>query len=328
MLEKPKVNEDEIVNYLHTAYKISAIELNFLPLGNSTNAWMYEVTSDTGKKYFLKLKKGEVYEPSLFVPQYLKNKGVKQIVAPIPDNNDRLSSIVASHTLILYPFITTDTASTVGMSDEQWMDLGKIVKDLHSANISGLAVELQKDNFSKKWIDWIQDLRIKIESQNDDAFQAEMKKIWNEKSEKIDEIVQRAVKLSQTIEKKNLGFVLCHTDIHDDNILVKGDEIFIVDWDNPMLAPKERDLMYFVGQKSEVAFFKGYGATNIDKQMVAYYLYEWVIQDMCDYVARVFTVQDSGVATKNHAIQSFRELFEPGNAVDKACQFYAKCGNV
>jgi spectinomycin phosphotransferase len=325
MIEKPKINEDKIVNHLRTAYGIFPGNLKFLPLGNSTNAWMYEVVDDGGRKYFLKLKKGELFKPSLSIPQYLKNNNVDQIVAPIPDKNDCLFSIVAGFTLILYPFITTDTASVVEMSHEQWVSLGKIVKEIHSTNLSGLVAELPKENFSKKWIDWIKDLSIKIEdNNNEDVLKTQMARIWNEKLKKIDEMVERAVELSQAIEKRNLENVLCHTDLHEDNILVKDKEIFIVDWDNPMLAPKERDLMFMIGTKNEGSFFIGYGKTTIDKQVMAYYLYEWVIQDMCDYLARVFTEQDSGSSIKKAAMKSFCQLFEPGNAVDKADQYYSK----
>jgi hypothetical protein len=47
--------------------------------------------------------------------------------------------------------------------------------------------------------------------------------------------------------------VLCHADRHGWTVLVRGDdEVAIVDWDEPLLAPKERDLM-FVGAASDAS---------------------------------------------------------------------------
>jgi len=44
--------------------------------------------------------------------------------------------------------------------------------------------------------------------------------------------------------------VLCHCDIHAGNVLISeegaGTRLHVIDWDEPALAPKERDLM-FVG---------------------------------------------------------------------------------
>ena len=38
-------------------------------------------------------------------------------------------------------------------------------------------------------------------------------------------------------------FVLCHSDIHAGNVLLGGNEtIYIVDWDDPIMAPKELSL--------------------------------------------------------------------------------------
>jgi spectinomycin phosphotransferase len=42
--------------------------------------------------------------------------------------------------------------------------------------------------------------------------------------------------------------VLCHADLHTWNVLVDGDgRLWLVDWDEAILAPRERDLMFLVG---------------------------------------------------------------------------------
>ncbi len=42
--------------------------------------------------------------------------------------------------------------------------------------------------------------------------------------------------------------MLCHSDIHGGNVLIaENDALYIVDWDEPIMAPKERDLMFIGG---------------------------------------------------------------------------------
>ena len=50
------------------------------------------------------------------------------------------------------------------------------------------------------------------------------------------------------LETRFPDFIVCHFDIHAGNILIDDDgSLYIVDWDDPILAPKERDLMYIGG---------------------------------------------------------------------------------
>src|SRR5204863_194590 len=83
--------------------------------------------------------------------------------------------------------------------------------------------------------------------------------------------------------------VLCHADIHAGNLLLDANgALYIVDWDNPTLAPKERDLMsigaglfgdWHTPREQETLFYMGYGAAEIDPHALAYYRFERILQD-------------------------------------------------
>jgi spectinomycin phosphotransferase len=55
-------------------------------------------------------------------------------------------------------------------------------------------------------------------------------------------------------------------------------EIYLVDWDSPILAPKARDLMFIGGGVADVwnrpfeeeLFYRGYGPTNVNSTVLAY----------------------------------------------------------
>jgi spectinomycin phosphotransferase len=126
-----------------------------------------------------------------------------------------------------------------------------------------------------------------------------------------------------------LEHVLCHADIHTGNVMVGRDgELFVVDWDGPALAPKERDLMFViggvvpgvVGAREEDLFFKGYGQVDVNPLALAYYRYAWAVQDVGEYAEQVFLMNDLGDKTREHAVHGFRELFQPGAIVELAFQ--------
>lgn len=98
----------------------------------------------------------------------------------------------------------------------------------------------------------------------------------------IHHLVDRAEALSKKIREQSSEFVLCHSDIHGGNVLIdENGSIFIVDWDDPIMAPKERDLMFIGGgvadiwnnPREEEFFYKGYGKTEINRAILAYYLH-------------------------------------------------------
>src|SRR5262245_41459167 len=103
MLEKPDLQDEKIIASLRQSYGLPVASLQFLPIGNDATAWVYKVKTDNTESYFLKVKKGRVYEPSLLVPRYLKDQGIEQIVAPLSTQAGKLWQSLESFTLILYP---------------------------------------------------------------------------------------------------------------------------------------------------------------------------------------------------------------------------------
>ena len=101
--------------------------------------------------------------------------------------------------------------------------------------------------------------------------------------------------------------------------------LYIVDWDAPLLAPKERDLMFIGGgidniwknKHDESIFYEGYGKANIDFAMLAYYRYERVIEDLAAYGEQLL-LTDEGGADREEAYERFTGNFEPGQTIEIA----------
>jgi len=156
---------------------------------------------------------------------------------------------------------------------------------------------------------------------------------WREHHEEIRRIISRAQELGRLLQSQLLPFVLCHADIHTANILVDGaGQLFIVDWDQTLFAPKERDLMFVLGERdpslslmdTEQMFTRGYGEIDMNWLAITYYRYEWVVQEIADFGERVFLTQDIGDETKKDAVLGFKQLFLPNDviALALACDAY------
>jgi spectinomycin phosphotransferase len=98
-----------------------------------------------------------------------------------------------------------------------------------------------------------------------------------------------------------------------------------VDWDNPILAPQERDLMFMgagighalPGGREEVLFFQGYGHVEVDRMALAYYRYERIIQDIAAFCKQLFLTVEGG-DDREQAYQYFIGQFLPNHEVEIA----------
>jgi spectinomycin phosphotransferase len=321
MLEKPNLSDEKIIAVLQDAYGIAAVEIEFLPIGNDATAWVYRVMGEGGTVYFLKLKKGTVYEPSLTIPHFLKDNGIAQAVAPLPTGDGKLWAAVESFALILYPFIDGRSGMDGSLSDAQWIEFGGILRNMHTLQLpADLAAQMQHETFTPRWAKQVRELTVKIPViAYENPYAKQLVAFWLERAAEIRQIVGRAEELGRSLQSRAPTFVLCHTDIHTANVLVdKTGKLHIVDWDQPILAPKERDLMFMIGERGEALFFKGYGGSAVDWTAFAYYRYEWVVQELGDYGARMFLMDDVGDDTRADAVRGFRQLFDPGDVVEQA----------
>jgi spectinomycin phosphotransferase len=149
-----------------------------------------------------------------------------------------------------------------------------------------------------------------------------------EKELEVEKIVNRTIVLGKKLQGKNQEFVLCHADIHTANLLVTPDDkIHVVDWDGLIMAPKERDLMFICSatgeepvneSREEKLFFQGYGKTHIEPLALAYYRYEWVVQEIGDFGERVFFLEGVGEKTRAASVRGFKQLFQAGDVVEQA----------
>lgn len=330
MLERPDLSDARICAALHQSYRLPVTGIEFLPIGNDSNAWVFRVQTEADRNYFLKVRRGAIHEASLTVPRYLKDQGIKQIVAPLPSEAGRLWHKLDDYALILYPYVDGRVVMTTGMADSHWIELGAVLKRIHTIPlVSELSRQVKAETFSPKWLDFVRELQTQgiPENTRPNPFVQELALFWQERRDEIGHILARTDTLRHKLLDSPLPAVICHADIHTANLLLDGeDRIHIVDWDETVLAPKERDLMFVmgtgigfsVGPKEETLFFQGYGACAIVPDALAFYRYGWVVEEIGDYSARILGILAGGDETKQAALQYLRWGFEPGAIVEAA----------
>lgn len=328
MLEKPNIADQTIADSLSAHYGIAAAGIEFLPVGYDASAWAYRVATADGQRYFLKLRLGAIHTAPAALARYLRAEGIRQVVAPLLTVTEQLMVPLQGYTLLLYPWIDGRTGMEAGLTDDQWIAYGALVRRIHETRLPAeLAAALPREDFMLRhnWGSVVRQFSASTQQQEyANPYERAFARLWLAYSSDIIRIVERDERLGSLLRRRHTDFVLCHADIHTANLIVAPDgQLHVVDWDQPVFAPKERDLMFVVGPEAmatreEALFFTGYGEAEIDALALAYYRAEWCVQEFVDFARRVFQLDDVGDETKADSVRGFEQLFTPSDVVEVA----------
>jgi spectinomycin phosphotransferase len=326
MLEKPDLQDQLIISRLADGFGLQVSKLDFLPLGADVNTAVYQVIDSSHEKYFLKLSKSDFDKISVLLPRFLSDQGLSAIIAPLETTSRQFRASLGDYTLVLYPFIDGKNGYEVELSDRQWLDFGSALKSLHKLHVpSDLANCVPTETYSTHWYDRVKTYQAQAESRTFiDPTAARLAEFMRSRRNVINRMLERADLLGQVLQARSLDFVLCHSDVHAGNLLISADgSLFLVDWDNPIFAPRERDLALIGGcptwnsARQVALFFQGYGTAEIDTIALAYFRYERTIQDVAAFCEQIF-LTDGGGEDRERSYEFLTGLFLPGHEVDFA----------
>jgi spectinomycin phosphotransferase len=317
-----------IINWLNVYYLIETTALVLLPLGADLNASIYKVQASDHKTYFVKLKRGHLHDINIEVLLLLQMSGIQQLIPPIKTVEGKQIQQVGNVTLIVYPFIEGQDGFSYSLSNEQWIALGRALKQVHKVVApASLKARIRREEFSPKWQNVVRSLYTHTETiRTDDETASNLWKFLQENKSIIQQLVDRSEQLGQKACSRPLKLVLCHSDIHGGNVLIDGTEaLYIIDWDDPILAPKERDLMFIGGgvgnvwnkPHEEKLFYQGYGETDIDWTILAYYRYERIVEDIAVY-SQELLLKPMESNNRLEMYKQFMSMFETHGVVDIA----------
>ncbi|RIK37773.1 MAG: phosphotransferase [Chloroflexi bacterium] len=325
MLEKPDLPDECLVACLQEAYGLRIDGVSFLPLGADFSAAVYRVVARDGRSYFVKLRRGRFDEVSVILPKLLHDQGVTQVIPPIATKTGQLWTHLDDHHLILYSFVEGGNGFEVELAPHDWSELGTALRRIHTVTLPAeIRQRIPQESYTPRWRNTLKVFLDEVEKKEyADPDAAQLAALLRAKRSELEHVIARSEALSRVVQAKALPFVLCHTDIHSWNLLLEHNGgLYIVDWDMPMLSPKERDLMFLVdgvggiwqGTDGDAQFYEGYGGARADPVALAYYRYERGIEDIVVTAEQIFLTKEGGT-DRAEGIQHLLTAFSPGGAI-------------
>ena len=331
MLNRPKISHRSVVSVLRS-YGLKTAAATFLPSGDANSA-VYSVQAG-GFRYFLKLRCGDFDEVAATVPAYLHSRGIIRLMAPLPAATGQPWIHAHGFDWMLYPFFEGKTGFERPLSQANWIALGETMRRVHATNLPPeIARRVPQVSYSSQYRDIVRALDVGVADARGfgNPVAAQVAEFWTKHRGDVRTAVERAGQLAEKMRGRAGALVLCHSDLHAGNVLVGADDaLMIVDWDNPVFAPKERDLMFIGGGiggawndlRESRWFLTGYGSAEIDPIAIAFFRYERIVVDIAEYGQRIFDLNASA-SDRLSNLHKLATAFLRDNVVDKAHQYYS-----
>lgn len=307
MRDEPKIDRRAIVDCLRLEYDRSAIDMQFLPVGLDVNAGIYRVTTDSDA-LIVKVKSGTLYKASCLVPRALRDQGIESVVAPLPAENGALWTTADGWNVIVYPCIEGETGRE-GVTPAQWVSVGRTFRRIHDGGIdASVAPDLRVEAFDPAaYRRTLESLGAELGEDDSDPLVHDMRSLWAEHCSTVEGVAEKMDALAARLRARSVLLVICHADLHPNNLLRdRPDHAFIIDWDDVMLAARERDFIFIpdYDRPEGSPFFDGYGKVEIDWEALAYYRYERVLTDAIAYMEEALN-RDLSDETRQESLKRF-----------------------
>jgi len=333
---EPGLDQAGLIAVLEREYGIAIRALHFYP--TDFTGYNYVVECLEGERYFLKLRvesERQSYvagsaEFHLALTDQLFTSGIlSQIPHPLKTRRGDLQAGYGDYRLALYNFISGRTVGFDGVTGQVKARLARLVGVLHRSistlKLTNLFVERFQAVFAEDLIAMLAGLEAIGPGEREGKWS--LRETLLPRRSQILAYLLRLKELQREVVSINKPQVVCHTDLHGGNLLVDDSgNLFIMDWENAMIAPPEHDLFFFAGEDDFWEVFwpnykSEFSAGTLDSRLLGFYCYRRGLEDLSEFMARIL----SGDGDEARDLADLHWI--PG-CVDELAQVEARIANI
>ncbi|CEH29125.1 kinase [Aneurinibacillus migulanus] len=311
---------NKLKNILKEQYDIEFI--NVSPQQGGWSALAYKVFNNN-HTYFLKVyEKSRASTPKLtalidkYVPimvWLLHNSGLNdKIPVPLLTKNNDYKCEDDDGIYLLYEYISGETIGDKNLSEEQVCGLSEIIAELH---LYGKELPIETDAVKEDfYVPFLQQLRSTLDKEYNKV-PSDVRELINPHIEQINGLIDTVEKLSVHLKNCNLRMALCHTDIHNWNLMQSGQQLMLIDWEGLKLAPVEADIMFLIDKPYYDNFLSIYQKVHknfvVNPTALQFYQSRRKLEDIWDLIEQlIYDNQDTQERTTiiNYLTKELRDI--------------------
>jgi spectinomycin phosphotransferase len=340
--ERPAATAGETLRaWVRADFGVDLTSIDGVGHGADEEAELWRGVSVDGAPYAVKLSGGGT-PAGLVVSAQLAEQGVPGVVGPVPTRHGPLWSERQGRRLSVVPWVSDDRALGGGMSPGHWASYGALLAKVHATAVSDSLAALlpREDHTHERMASAVRALDRRLHEPVDvpvdepardgpaDHLTRALAEEWCAAAGLVSTLLALADSLGRELRTRHTPGVLCHGDPHLGNVLIGPDErVWLIDWDDAVLAPRERDLMFVIGGVLAFApvtpleqswFFDGYGAADLDLTRLAYHRCTRALEDLASPAAQVLDVHRLTQPERLDALNIVRGVLSPTGLVSLA----------
>lgn len=280
---------------------VSAVPVGY---GADATAELWRATTTDGGEYAVKLSGGGT-PAGLVVTARLARRGVPGIVAPRVSREGGVCTVHQGRRLSVVPWVSDERALAGGMRPAHWRAYGEVLAATHAVAVTDQLAGLPGEDHTHTAVGAAtreMDRRLRAaDDRTVDRWTRAVAGRWRKAADDLTTLLDRVDRLGAELRACPADLVVCHGDPHLGNLLLGGDgQVWLIDWDDAVLAPRERDLLFVldgvlafapVTPAEQAAFFEGYGPAQPDPVRLAYHLGVRALDDMSSWAGDVADVE-------------------------------------
>jgi spectinomycin phosphotransferase len=327
-----------VLDRVAAAYGIRLVSLVDVHGGADAGVTLRRGETADGRSYAVKLSRNSM-AAGLLVAAYLAGQGLRGVPAPLTTVDGQLWTDMDGAQLSVVPWVAGRLAVAGGLDAEQWRSFGALLAGVHEVAVpAAVRATLRSEDYRPMAAPAVRVLgeQIRTEPVPGDELARELVDAWRSAADRIAVIPEAAEELGARLRGRPAPLVLCHGDAHAANLLVAATgELWLIDWDGAVLAPRERDLMFvvegvladaLVRPDEQAHFFAGYGGAAVDPVHLAYYRCAWALEDVAGFAHEIRHDRTRTDSQRAQALRYFRSLLTPTGIVSLALASLAQLG--
>lgn len=302
MRTPPPIPNAAIAMAVRMAHGLNVSNISFV--GGGEVAWGYRLDTDKGPRWLKLYPPNIIPAACLAATHWLHRRlGIRSIVSPHAVSNGQFAFDIAGYQAVMFPYIEGATWEQQSLSEAQEHELGALLATLHGAQTR--KITLPVETFSTDAADNAERVLRALPDAyySSQIYRHMLADLLLPVQEVFHEQIIRQRETAVHARAKDVPFAICHGDPTDDNIMVDDRHLYLLDWDNMRLAPKEFDLMHFPPDSPVLA---AYGA-DCDETLLDFYHATWNNEELVTYAGRVL-FHDMGDEQHQHDIETMRAI--------------------
>jgi len=273
-------------------------QANITPQKGGWAALAYRV-SDNERTYFLKVyEKSRTSTPKWtalidhYVPIMIwlaQHSGLRgKIPVPLLTHTGHYKCEDADGIYLLYEYIVGETVGEKALTSEQVRQLSEIVAELHSF---GEEIPLDTDAIKEQFdVPFLQPLKDTLNAEYG-SLPNDIREAINPHIERVNQLIDRVERLAASLKNSSLNMALCHTDLHNWNMMQAGRQLILIDWEGLRLAPVEADMMFLVDKPYYDEFMSDYRKRHshyaVHPDALQFYQDRRVLEDIWEFMEQL-----------------------------------------